>query len=84
MDQPEFMTTVQNLWKQEAKGNPMWNLQTKLKRLGKTLSLWLKTSIGDVNTQVQEWEPKMELLKEIDTNYDTEHGRQELNKGYVE
>lgn len=48
IDQNYFIDTVKKSWQNEIKGNSMWIRQHKLKRLSKCLSLWSKTSIGNV------------------------------------
>lgn len=67
-----------------SKGNAIWRLQCKLKKLRKVLSQWCKKHIGDVQEQVQDWEVKIEILEELDTMHNTKKGREYLNDGYAE
>ncbi|XP_049363185.1 uncharacterized protein LOC125827887 [Solanum verrucosum] len=59
---------------------PMWILQTKLKRLGRKLSQWSRSSLGDIHDQVIKREAKIQMLEDIDLMYSNDQGREELNK----
>ncbi|XP_060202996.1 uncharacterized protein LOC132631439 [Lycium barbarum] len=84
IDLPNFMETVQDCWNEDIKGNPMWRLQCKLKKLSRILSTWSRQNIGDVNDQVRDWEAKVELLEELDIMNNIDQGRENLNRGYAE
>ncbi|XP_060202973.1 uncharacterized protein LOC132631415 [Lycium barbarum] len=60
VEQPGFMDLVGQDWQIEVKGNPMWILQQKLKRLGKRLSKWSREDIGDIFQKVEEWEATLQ------------------------
>ena len=51
-----FLSTVNNCWNRHVKGEPMWILHTKLKRLTKTLRDWSKKEYGDVFEKVRQYE----------------------------
>lgn len=56
-------------------GNPMWILQSKLKMLSKTHSLWSREQIGDINENTIKWEAKLQNLEEIDIQIRTKQSR---------
>lgn len=82
--QPEFLDVVQQVWSNTIEGNPMWILQSKLKLLSRRLSQWSMNNIGDIHEKVNSWEVKMLILEDIDLHRNTEHDREELNKGHAE
>ena len=51
-----FIPTVEKCWKKQVKGDPMWILHTKLRRLTKTLRCWSKAEYGDVFERVKQYE----------------------------
>nr|XP_016504508.1 PREDICTED: uncharacterized protein LOC107822473 [Nicotiana tabacum] len=65
-------------------GNAMWRLQCKLKTLSKNISQLSRNIIGNVKEQVSIWEAKVQALEELDILNNTEHDREELNKGHAE
>lgn len=62
----------------------MWRLQCKLMALNKKPSHWCRKIVGDVNEQVNIWEAKIQTLEELEILNNTEHNREELNKGHTE
>ncbi|XP_004248595.1 uncharacterized protein [Solanum lycopersicum] len=60
-----FLKTVENCWKRDVIGNPMWNFHTKLRRLTKTLREWSKQEYGDVFVKVKLYE---ELVKRAEND----------------
>ncbi|XP_060210412.1 uncharacterized protein LOC132637319 [Lycium barbarum] len=66
VEQPGFLDLVGQDWQIEVKGNPMWILQQKLKRLGKRLSKWSREDIGDIFQKVEEWEATLQQLEDVD------------------
>ncbi|XP_059311979.1 uncharacterized protein LOC132063452 [Lycium ferocissimum] len=57
-DQDDFLETVKNSWQIEVRGNPMWIMQQKLKRLSNCLSQWSK-NIGNVFDKVKDLEEQI-------------------------
>ncbi|XP_060202736.1 uncharacterized protein LOC132631154 [Lycium barbarum] len=84
VEQPGFMDLVGQDWQIKVKGNPMWILQQKLKRLGKRLSKWSREDIGDIFQKVEEWEATLQQLEDVDAIDKNEQSRTELNKGQAE
>ncbi|XP_060195451.1 uncharacterized protein LOC132624737 [Lycium barbarum] len=84
INQPDFCQTVEKSWKEQVRGNAMWTLQVKLKRLGRVPSHWSRHNIRDVHENVQSWEARMELLENLDIMNNSDHSREDLNKGYAE
>nr|XP_009783630.1 PREDICTED: uncharacterized protein LOC104232192 [Nicotiana sylvestris] len=75
------MNLVEEVWSSNIRGNALWKLQQKLKKLSKRLTQWSKEEIGNVHEQVKLWESKMNDLEELDLQYNFNSSREELNKG---
>lgn len=77
---PDFQQVVQDSWKEEVNGNPMWILQEKLKRFSKVLSQWSRETIGDVFENVKRNEELiMQAEQRMETD-DIDNNRHELNR----
>lgn len=42
VNQLDFLDIIQTSWNEEVRGNAMWRLRTKIKRLSKFISIWSK------------------------------------------
>nr|XP_010313000.1 uncharacterized protein LOC104644619 [Solanum lycopersicum] len=70
-----FYKTVENCWKRDVIGNPMWNFHTKLRRLTKTLRGWSKQEYGDVFEKVKLYEELVKKAKnDMISNHSIENG----------
>ncbi|XP_060195386.1 uncharacterized protein LOC132624660 [Lycium barbarum] len=83
-EQDDFMDMVKNSWHSDVRGNPMWILQQKLKRLSNCLSHWSKNSICNVFEKVKELEEQVEKAEARYTTYNTDLNRSLLHSKYVE
>ncbi|OIT35442.1 hypothetical protein A4A49_24660 [Nicotiana attenuata] len=78
------LQVVEEVWKNQVNGNPLWRLQQKLKMLSRRLTQWCKEDIGNVFDQFQYWENKMRDLEQSDLTNSNDISRTELNKGQAE
>nr|XP_009802923.1 PREDICTED: uncharacterized protein LOC104248369 [Nicotiana sylvestris]XP_016436485.1 PREDICTED: uncharacterized protein LOC107762629 [Nicotiana tabacum] len=83
-DEPDFLQLVEEVWRTQITGNPMWKLQQKLKLLSRKLTYWSKEVIGNIFDQVNIWEVNMQELDELDLLNNNTQSREELNKGHAE
>ncbi|XP_059277530.1 uncharacterized protein LOC132031564 [Lycium ferocissimum] len=81
IDQDDLMNIVRNSWQIVVRGNPMWIMQQKLKRLSNYLSQWSKNHIGNIFDKMKDLENQpdqpneFKILENIDsilTNEDNE------------
>ncbi|XP_009772930.1 uncharacterized protein [Nicotiana sylvestris] len=83
-DQLFQRTSIRHLTRTEVVGNPMWILQSKLKALSKRLSQWSRYEIGDINEAVTNWEDKLQELKDIDIEDNSEKSREDVNMAHAQ
>ncbi|XP_010315021.2 uncharacterized protein [Solanum lycopersicum] len=64
IENESFLSTVEQCWKKDITGNPMWILHSKLKRLTTTLREWSKQEYGDVFEKVKHYEEVVKKAEE--------------------
>ncbi|OIT30421.1 hypothetical protein A4A49_25953 [Nicotiana attenuata] len=58
-DNDSFLPLVQEIWKMQVRGNPMWIFHQKIKALCTTLSKWSRQEYGDIFHKAKEFEEKV-------------------------
>lgn len=78
-----FQDLVKEVWGKPIVGNPMWRLQQKLKKLGKSLSQWSRERVGDVHQHVEAQEAHVQTVEELELIDNSEQVRTDLNKAHA-
>lgn len=65
VDHPHFLTLVDEVWRGEASGTPMYQLCTRLKRLKKELKKLNKDQFSDLSNRVLRAKERMENLQKL-------------------
>ncbi|XP_075103646.1 uncharacterized protein LOC142178220 [Nicotiana tabacum] len=60
--QQGFMQVVEDAWKIQVEGGPMWKFYLKLKNVCKRLSYWSNNTIGNIFDKNKELQSKLEEL----------------------
>lgn len=82
--QDGYNSIVQEVWSRNITGDPFWKFHQKLIQTCSKLSIWPRSTLGDIFTETKQLENEIVILEDNCLTINDDQSRAELNKKKAE